>query len=227
MKVAVISSQVLFRKALCAFLTRVEKFDSVIELDSVSYFVEESDKWEAQVVIIHTPDIAFGIESSYPLLQFFPEVRILFLADNPDKESGVQALETGAWGSLSTKDDPQVLIKAVGKIADGERWFDRQVTNGAIERLLAGRGANIRLAGCLSPREWEVLTLLAKGHSDKEVAASLCISAETARSHVKSIYKKLQVRTRRAAAVYYFNHIRSRSARSDEVPEVVSFSEAV
>lgn len=80
------------------------------------------------------------------------------------------------------------------------------------------------MASHLTPREWEVLTLIAQGHSDKEVATALCISTETAKSHVKSIYKKLQVRTRRAAAVVYFKHVRGKAVPSNKsYKEVVAF----
>ncbi|TAM79858.1 MAG: response regulator transcription factor [Acidobacteria bacterium] len=143
----------------------------------------------------------------------------MILTDDPDEDFAMQTLEAGAWGCLSTTDTPQILIKAVAKVAEGERWFAHRVTNAVIDKLIAGREARRTFAENLTPREWEVLALIAQGYTDKEVARSLFISTETARSHVKSIYKKLQVSTRRAAAVCYFKRVgpdRPPSTRSSE-----------
>jgi len=119
---------------------------------------------------------------------------------------------------------PEILVKAVENIAKGERWFPSRVTNAVLDRLIAGRRANPMMNSNLTPREWEVLTLIAQGRSDKEVANALCISTETAKSHVKSIYKKLQVSTRRAAAVFYFKHVRGEAASSNKsYEEIVAF----
>ncbi len=224
MKLGVVSPQVLFRKSLCVYLTKVGMFSNVVEFDGVSELVDRGDKFQSIVLIIHTSDPAAGIESLNLLRQLFTEIRVLFLTDDPDEEFGVQALESGASGCLSMRETPQVLVKALGKVAKGERWFAHRVTNAVLDRLIAGRTTKPMVASNLTPREWEVLTLIAQGHSDKEAASKLCISTETAKSHVKSIYKKLQVSTRRAAAVLYFKHVRGKTVPSSKsYEEIVAF----
>ncbi|MGA8184779.1 MAG: response regulator transcription factor [Terriglobia bacterium] len=216
MKLGVVSPQVLFRKSLSVYLTQVGMFSNVAEFDSVSELVDRRDKFQPIVLLIHTADPAAGIESLNLLRQLFAEIRVLFLTEDPDEEFGAQALESGASGCLSMREPPQVLVEAVGKVAEGERWFPSRVTNTVLDRLIAGRRTKPMMVGNLTPREWEVLTLIAQGHSDKEVARTLCISTETAKSHVKSIYKKLQVSTRRAAAVLYFKHVRGKTDPSNK-----------
>ncbi len=214
MKLGVVSPVVLFRKSLCAYLAALGTHVNVLEFDSVSDLVDGSNESRLPVLIIHTADPGAGLESLNHLRQIFPEIRVLFLTDRPDEEFGAQALESGASGCLSMTESPQVLVKALGKVAEGERWFPPRVTNAVLDRLIAGRRTEPMMASNLTPREWEVLTLIAQGYSDKEVASSLCISTETAKSHVKSIYKKLQVSTRRAAAVVYFKHVRGKTVPS-------------
>jgi len=216
MKLGVVSPQVLFRNSLCAYLSSLGTFAIVLEFDSVSDLVDRSTESRLPVLILHTTGLDAGIESLNQLRQLFPETRVLFLADSPDEEFGAQALEAGASGYLSMEESPQVLVRAVGTIAKGERWFPSRVTNAVLDRLIAGRRAKPMMTSNLTPREWEVLTLIAQGHSDKEVASTLCISTETAKSHVKSIYKKLQVSTRRAAAVLYFKHVRGKAVPSNK-----------
>jgi DNA-binding NarL/FixJ family response regulator len=88
---------------------------------------------------------------------------------------------------LSATDTPQALIKAVGKVAEGDRLFASRVTNAVLDRLIAGRRPKSSVISNLTPREWEVLALIPQGHSDKVVASSLCISRETAKSHLNEI----------------------------------------
>lgn len=226
MKLGVASPRVLFRKTLCAFLVRAGIFEGVIEVDNFLDLVNQTDKSQPLVLILHTTDRSAGIESLSQSRDLMPEARILFLADDPDEELGVQVLEAGAWGCMSTGESPEVLVKAVGKVASGERWFPHRVTNTVIDRFIAGQRRLPASTNNLTPREWEVLALIAQGYSDKEVAGSLFISRETARSHVKSIYKKLQVSTRRAAAVCYFKHVRSKSGPSvNSAPEAIGLSD--
>lgn len=219
MQLAVVSPRVLFRKALCSLLAGSGTFSDVVESGSVLDLADKSDRSQSPILIIHTTDVRSGIASAHELRNLLPEARALILTDDPDEDFAMQTLEAGAWGCLSTTDTPQILIKAVAKVAEGERWFAHRVTNAVIDKLIAGREARRTFAENLTPREWEVLALIAQGYTDKEVARSLFISTETARSHVKSIYKKLQVSTRRAAAVCYFKRVgpdRPPSTRSSE-----------
>ena len=222
MKLAVVSPQVLFRKTLCAYLTVAGTFANVVEFDCISDLVDRSDRAQSLVLIIHIADPGDGIQSLNQLRQLFPEIRVLFLTDDLDEEFDAQALESGALGCLTTTETPQVLVKAVEKVAEGERWFATRVTNAVLDKLIAGRRSKTIVTSNLTPREWEVLTLIAQGHSDKEVASSLFISRETAKSHVKSIYKKLQVSTRREAAVCYFKHIGGKPGFSNRAHDNVA-----
>lgn len=221
MKLAVVSPRVLIRKALCSLLAGSGTWSDIIDSGSVLELSCTGDRTQSPILIIHTTDVGSGIASARELRNLLPEARALMLVDDPDEDFAMQTLEAGAWGCLSTTDSPQVLMKAVAKVAEGERWFGHRVTNAVIDRLIAGREANRTFAENLTPREWEVLALIAQGYSDKEVAKSLFISTETARSHVKSIYKKLKVSTRRAAAVCYFKRVGPEHPPSGTVPGAI------
>lgn len=219
MRLGVISQWVLFRKAFCTLLAGAGIFSSVMELATVLDPVDISDRSETLILLVHTTECSSAVQALVQLRNRLPQARPVLLVDNPDDEFCARALEAGAWGCLSTTDSPQVLLKALRKVGEGERWFSHRVTNKVIDKLIAFDRPESNLAATLSPREWEVLALVAKGHSDKEVANLLFISKETAHSHVKSIYKKLQVRTRRSAAVYYF-----KNARAETEPSAVPFT---
>lgn len=221
MKLVVVSPRVLFRKALCSLLNGAGTFPEIIDIGRVLDLSDRIDKSQNPILIVHASDVRAGIASTHELRKLLPEARALMLADDADEDFAMQTLEAGAWGCLSTTDTPQVLIKAVAKVAEGERWFAHRVTNAVINKLIAGREVNRTYEENLTPREWEVLALIAQGYSDKEVANSLFISTETARTHVKSIYKKLHVSTRRAAAVRYFKRVGPDGAPLSRDPEVL------
>jgi len=213
MNVAVVSPRVLIRKAIGSLLVTTGSFASVLDFSSVPDVVEVVDKLRPEVIVVHAIDHLSGTEAVQQLRKLLPEARVLLLSDeDPEDEFWVQTLEAGAWGCLSTSDSPQILVKALMKTAEGERWVTHRVTNLIIENIVRARQADKGFTQNLTPREWEVLGLLANGYSYKEIAARLFISNETARSHVKSIYKKLQVRSRRAAAVCYFKCSHGKSA---------------
>jgi DNA-binding NarL/FixJ family response regulator len=211
MNVGVISPQALFRKALCALLVGTGTFAVVLELATVFDPLTLADKSRPQILIVHAPDPADGIGTVRHLRDMLPGLRVLLLTDDPNDEFCLQAIEAGAWGCLSTSLTPQLLIKALEKVAQDERWVGHRLANLIIEKFVVAQQANTRPAERLTSREWEVLTLLANGRSDKEIAGRLFISTETAKSHLKSVYKKLQIRNRSAAAVFYFRHFRNRS----------------
>jgi DNA-binding NarL/FixJ family response regulator len=211
MNVGVISPQILFRKAICSLLAETGAFDIVVELAGVFDPLTKVEKSQPGILIVHTVDPAAALGTVRQLHDLLPDIRVLLLANDPKEEFSMQALEAGAWGCLSTSDSPQRLVKALEKVAQGERWVGHQLANLIIEKFVAGQQAEARPTERLTSREWEVLALLANGCSDKEIASRLFISRETAKSHLKSVYKKLQVRNRSAAAVYYFRYFQNQT----------------
>lgn len=218
MKAGVVSQGVLFRKALCVLLAGAGIFTDVIELANISDPVDTSDESQAIVLVVRVTDPMVGIHSVHQLRNLLPHARAVLLADHPDETYCAEALQAGAWGCLSTMDTPQVLVKAATKVSEGERWFTHGVTSLVIEKLIARPAEESKPIRTLTPRESEVLDLLARGRSDKEVANLLFISRETAHSHVKSIYKKLRVSTRSEATVCYFKNVRNRSSHPKQPP---------
>ncbi len=142
MKLGIVSPQVLFRKALCALLAATGIFAGVVEFDTVTDLLHGKPTSQPEVLIIHTTECAAGIKSLSWLRHLRPTPRVLFLADDPDEDFGVRAIEAGAWGCVSTKDAPEILIKTVGKVAKGERGFPVRVTSVGIEKFSDVTGAN-------------------------------------------------------------------------------------
>ncbi|GII90567.1 response regulator [Sinosporangium siamense] len=117
------------------------------------------------------------------------------------------ALLAGGAGFLLKDSDPEVLIAAVRELHQGRGLIDPQVTGRLVDRLatLSPRPATREL-DLLTPREHDVLRLLARGLSNSEIAAACTIEEGTVKTHVNRILTKLGLRTRVHAAIYAYEH---------------------
>lgn len=209
MDVAVISPRILVRQALCALLSRMEIIDEVMGFGSISGPMVAHGKSHRLVFLIHATEPCGGIDSVRQLRQLLTGARAILLTDDPSEEFCVQSLKAGAWGCVSTSEHLHVLLEAFRKVARDECWFGRRGTNAVLERIISGQGSPAKPGESLTPRESEVLTRLARGRPARKVGGQVSTGKETERFHVKSIYRKLQVTTRRAAVLDYFRNVHS------------------
>jgi DNA-binding NarL/FixJ family response regulator len=131
--------------------------------------------------------------------------RILFLTDHDDDHLVFEALKVGADGYLSkSKISIAQLSDAIRQVSSGEASITPNIARKLIENF---RRPASRLEG-FSDREEEVLAQLAGGLMYKEIASKLCISLNTVRQHVRSIYDKLKVQSRTQATLRYLEQTR-------------------
>jgi DNA-binding NarL/FixJ family response regulator len=145
-----------------------------------------------------------GIECTMHLKTLLPDTRILILTASDDEEMVFPALEAGADGYLLKQAEPANLRAALLDLLRG----GVPMTSGIARRVVdyfrhkaKSRDEFLRLA----PREKELLVLLSKGYSDKEIADKLALSVETIHGYVKNIYKKMHVHSRTEAVAKYMS----------------------
>lgn len=143
-----------------------------------------------------------GIECVQQLKTQLPKTQIIMLTMYEDDENVFQSLVAGASGYLLKRTSPAELLKAIEEVCSGASPM-----TGKIARTVVEHFQKLKIAApqeeYLSRRETEILDLLAKGYRYKEIADALSISFETVRTHLKSIYHKLQVHSRTEAVVKY------------------------
>ena len=213
MKVGIISPRVLIRRALSTFLASSGVALVVMEGRNLHECRDEIKRSRAETLIVDLD--GQGLESLSDFKGLGIVARVVVLMDELDGASYARAFELGIWGCLSTKQSPIVLQNALDCVARGERWMPQQsVMKGRVE--MREQGGTI--AEELTPREWQVLGLMANGFRNKEIATRLSISDETVKSHAKSIYGKLKIKGRRDAIFRYFEFIRSLENAPDRNP---------
>jgi DNA-binding NarL/FixJ family response regulator len=147
-----------------------------------------------------------GIQMLEELAPRLPETKIVILTVSDSERDVIEALARGASGYLTKDLSPEALLRAIRGTQRGELAMSRRYAARAIRHFVeaarrAGGGSGV-IAG-LSPRENDVLRMLAEGLTDREIAAALVISPRTVETHVSNVLHKLNVRKRAEAAQRY------------------------
>jgi DNA-binding NarL/FixJ family response regulator len=155
---------------------------------------------------VRMPDLD-GISATREVLAAFPDVKVVILTTFEQDDYIFGALSAGASGFLLKRTRPEELIAAIHTIAAGDSLLSPSVTSRVVERM-AGQPPpdaepDPRLAE-LTPRETEVLELVAQGRSNAEIAAELIIEESTVKTHLKRVLAKLGVRDRVQAVIFAY-----------------------
>ena len=143
-----------------------------------------------------------GIAATRRITSDNPDQVVVLLTSADDDETGLLGLRSGAAGFLSKDVDVDVLPQELVAALNGEAAISRRLAMRLVEQMRqAPRGASgLRpVKSPLTPREWEVVDLLAELRTTDEIARTLVLSTETVRSHVKNILRKLDARSRQEA----------------------------
>jgi len=149
-----------------------------------------------------------GLATTRALKRWFPDVRVLMLATYENQDHLLEAIQAGAVGYILGDAPRHQLITAIRKVLDGETVLSRELATQLLKRLAnevsgARRESEQRagLPATITPREREVIELLALGRTNRRIAQDLVISAGTAKRHVENIMAKLGVSDRIQAVV--------------------------
>ena len=204
MRIVVVEDQPLFRRGLIDLLG-AEGF----RVDGSAGTVREA----MEVVAARMPDIVLmdlqladgsGIDATRRLFELHGErVRVVMLSESRDPADMIAAVRAGAVGYLTKDQSPDGLARAIRGAFDGEAAISRQM----VTHLFRDARATSRPAAAtasarrrLTPRQLEILQMIASGATTAEIAERLYLSPETVRWHVKAILRKLGARTRAEAA---------------------------
>jgi NarL family two-component system response regulator LiaR len=143
-----------------------------------------------------------GIEATRRIHEQDPSIRVILLTGVGGEALGLLGLRAGAAGFLSKDIELESLPRALRSTLDGEAAISRRLAMELVRRYRSAStgGAGLRpVRSKLTSREWEVLDLLAAGASTDDIASTLVLSSETVRSHLKNLYRKLEVSSRQEA----------------------------
>jgi DNA-binding NarL/FixJ family response regulator len=179
------------RTGLASILNSHSGLEVVAEAATGSEALEKAAETQPDVLILdlRMPD-GDGIETTRRLVEINPDARILILTTYDNEEDIFNALEAGARGYILKDTTSEEIIEAVRQVHTGNRFLPPGV---------AARLADRMIRQSLTPRELDVLRLVSRGRTNKEIAAAMFISEETIKSHMKGLFQKLGVHDRAEA----------------------------
>jgi DNA-binding NarL/FixJ family response regulator len=204
-KVLVADDHRLFRQGLISLmLTHDELVEVVGEAASGAEAVQMAGQLQPDVVLmdIYMPDID-GLQATKQIKARFPNIAVVMLTSSESDEHLYEAVHLGASGYLLKSLDADELFDLLNGVTRGEAAMTRVMA----ARLLKGVASNSvnnasHVSESLTEREIDVLRLVAQGYSNNQIAADLCITVNTVKSHLKNILAKLQLDNRTQVAAY-------------------------
>jgi RNA polymerase sigma factor (sigma-70 family) len=209
-RVLLVDDDDLMRAGLRAVLSSDSDIDVVAEAPDGREAIQRVRSHRPDVVLmdVRMPNLD-GIAATQEVLATRPDVKVVILTTFEDDDYIFGALTAGASGFLLKRTRPEALIEAIHTIAAGDSLLSPSVTRRVIDRMAAQPAAGARFdrrLGELTPREREVLGLIARGLSNIEIAEALVIEESTVKTHVKRILGKLQLRDRVQAVIFAYEN---------------------
>ena len=201
-KIAVIEDNHTMRKILVELIDDTRGYRCVCACSTSKEALAEVPKHQPDVALmdIHLPD-GSGIACTARLTEAMPDLQVIMVTVYKDPELILQALKAGACGYILKRLRPEEIIQAIAEVRAGGAPMTSEIAR-MLVRSFRTPSAQPNVQN-LTARESEMLMLLAKGLSNKEIAEHANISAGTVRNHLEHIFKKLHVRCRTEAAAKY------------------------
>jgi DNA-binding NarL/FixJ family response regulator len=172
-------------------------------LDHIEVFAEAGDGGEAlRLIAAHHPDVILmdimmpnlnGLDAAARIARAFPRTRVIMLSMNADEDSVLKTLRAGAVGYLVKTADPAELELAIRAAVLGEKFLSSAVSEHVVAACLKRLDKEQTSLERLTPRQREVLQLVAEGHTTKDIARRLGISARTAETYRGELMKALDI----------------------------------
>jgi DNA-binding NarL/FixJ family response regulator len=207
-RVLLVDDEDLMRAGIASVLSSDETIDVVGEAADGRAAVERAIALRPDVVLmdVRMPGLD-GITATREMLAVSPDVKVVILTTFEQDDYIFGALSAGASGFLLKRTRPEELIAAIHTTAAGDSLLSPSVTRTVIQRMAHQPAPDASSEGQLdelTPREREVLELIARGLSNAQIAAALVVEESTVKTHVRHILRKLRLRDRVHAVIFAY-----------------------
>jgi len=204
-RVLLVDDHPLFRKGLASLVSKEEGFKVVGEAQDGAEALKKTHEFKPDLVLmdIYMPG-GSGLEATRRIKEADPSVKVVILTVSEEDKNLFEAIKCGAHGYLLKKIEPKELFEMLRGVFRGEAPISRVTAAKILHEFaeLARRGPEEAPEDRLSPKEREILVLLTKGLTNKEIGNKLGITENTAKNHLKNILDKLHLENRVQAAAF-------------------------
>ena len=208
LKILLVDDHEVVRLGIRSLLSRYAQFQIVDEADSAQEAISKAVEHRPDVVVmdVRLPGKS-GIEATRDIVDQLPDTKVIMLTSYAEDEILFEAIAAGASGYVLKQIGSGELVRALETIGRGEALLDPAVTKKVFDRVReASRKAENEVFTALTNQEIKILSLLAEGKTNKEIASDVFLSEKTVRNYVSSILSKLSLSTRAEAAGFAVKH---------------------
>ncbi len=212
-KIFVVDDHKLFVEGICSLLSDEERFEIVGYTTSGQEFLKTAGELDVNVFLvdINMPEIS-GIELTQELIRLKPEARILALTMYDDFNYVEKMIRSGASGYILKSAGLQELSSAIETVASGNKFFGKEIQEIVFNKIGGKFSLGEKEAFTnsdqvkLTPRETEILALIAREHTTQQIAEKLFISERTVETHRKNIFSKTKAKSVIGLSKYAIQH---------------------
>ena len=203
-RVILADSQAIYRVGIRKVFALEDDLRVVAQADSLDNLRSAIERYPTDIVLLEG-SLLNGTANIIPeLLRIAPDVKLVVQAVAADENQTVELYRRGVRGIVSRSISPDLLVRCIRRIADGETWIDNQSVSWVIDayRAQAASLVNPRTQPKLSPKEMAIITCITQCKRNKEIAFQLGTTEQVIKNYLRKIYDKLGVSDRLELALY-------------------------
>ncbi|MEM8505893.1 MAG: response regulator transcription factor [Cyanobacteria bacterium P01_D01_bin.1] len=211
-KILLVDDQPIFREGLASLLSLEEDFEIIGEANHGQESITLAAQLQPDVILMDVRmPVCNGVEATREIHQRFPWIRILVLTTFDEDEYVFQSLEVGALGYLLKSTPANQVAIAIRNLYQGYSQLGPTIAPKVFSQVKiprsSGSGDGYNAESLFNQRDIEILTLLGRGHSNREIANALHLTEGTIKNHLTNIFTQLDVRDRTQAALWARDHL--------------------
>ena len=208
-RVIIADSQAIYRVGLRKVLAIEDDIRVVAQAENLPQVLVAVKKNPADILIFETQLCPSAADAATEILKLAPTLKIILLTSDPDERETVEYLRRGIRGIVNHAVSPDLLVKCMRKVTEGETWLDKQAINWVIEAYRSQATTMMdspRSKWRLSEKEMVIISAVAQGMRNKEIADKVGTSEQVIKNYLRKIYDKLGVSDRLELALYCIHH---------------------
>ena len=206
-RVVLADSQAIFRVGLRKIFALEQDLRVVAEAETLGQTLAALAKSPADAVLFEAAMTGNSAEAGAEILKRFPAVRLIVLIEDAADNEVVEFLRRGARGIVQRAVPPELLIKCVRRVHDGETWLDNRGVNSLIDAYRShGAQSGARPRSQLTDKELLIVSYVTQGMKNKDIAVEIGTTEQVVKNYLRKVYDKLGVSDRLELALYYIHH---------------------
>jgi DNA-binding NarL/FixJ family response regulator len=209
LKVILADSQAIYRVGIRKIFALEDDIRVLAQAETLGQLLTAASKFEPDVILFESSLCPNPVGALGEVMRRSPNAKIIVIGpENQDQEETVEFLRRGVRGIISRCVSPDLLVKCVRKVAEGETWLDNQGVNKVIEayRTQASQLTSPKPKARLTDKELLIVACVTQGMKNKEIAAEVGTTEQVVKNYLRKVYDKLGVSDRLELALYCIHH---------------------